>query len=148
MPALDANIELAGVDTSMPVLETNENLPVVIKDVDVASNKDKTGRNLVVKFATLNEERSTKGDPVNAGYPLTKYFPLQQSKNDKAPDFRRDICKLIDACFGTTQEDRPSLNSETIEALKGKELLVSVKIREATDEFDAQNEIRSFKPLM
>jgi len=144
--ALDCNIELAGVDTSMPRLETGDHA-MVIKSVEVKPNKAETGKNLVVTFATTGNAISTKGEPVNPGFPVTRYFALQQSDNPKAPNYLRDICKLIDAALGTTQENRPNLNGETLASLVGKEVLCKIKVRAADGDFDESNDIADIKPL-
>jgi len=142
----DCNIDLAGVSTKMPVLQA-DHYAAIVKEAKVEPNKEKTGRNLVVKFTITTEGVSTTGEPVNAGYPVTKYYPLQQSPNPKAPDFRRDICKLIDACYGCEEDTRPALNGETISAMLGKEVLLKLKVRSADDQYDESNEIQDVKQI-
>lgn len=130
----------------MPVLQSGE-VSAIIKEAKVEPNKDKTGRNLVVKFGTTSEGVSTTGEPVNPGFPLTRYYALQQSPNPKAPDFKRDICKLIDACYDCDIDTRPPLNGDTVAGLVGKEVLLKVSVRDASGEYDESNDIRDVKPL-
>lgn len=141
---LDINVNLREVDTSMPVLEKGK-YGAVIKDCEVLENKEKTGHNLKVSFATIEPGTSTKGEPVNPGFPLSRFFPLQQSSNPKAPPFLRDICKLIDAALGTDDTTRPENLNSALEDIKGRELTLVLTVREATDEYDATNDVRGFE---
>lgn len=143
---LDLNIELKGIDTSMPRLEAGEYL-CSIKEVKMEENKAKTGHNMVVQFATMEDAQSTTGDTLAPGWTLSKYYPLQQSENEKAPDFRRDICRLVDAAFKIEDDsDRPDLNEETLLQLVGQEVVVKVALRES-DEYGIQNEIKSIRAV-
>lgn len=143
---LDANIDLAGVDTSMPRLEKGK-YAAIIEDVSVEpSKKNPANQNLLVKFKTTEDGVSTRGEKINAGYPLRRYLPLQQSDNPNAQDFRKALAQLVDAAFGTSQADRPALNSETLQSLKGKELELTVSIQE-DEQYGESNDVKSFGKL-
>ena len=141
---LGLNINLDAVDTSRPVLASGT-WPMGVKSIEIQENKAKNGRNLVVTFALANTATSVKaaedgrsGD-LNPGYTLTKYYPLQQSEHPKAPDFRVDIARLIDAAFGTSQGSRPTLN-EALDQIQGKVVAVRTKVR-TSEEYGDQAEI-------
>ena len=140
---LDVNLDLAGVDTSMPRLEPGT-YAMSIASVSIKPNKAGTGRNMQVEFATTSQANSTKGDTIHEGYKISKYYPLQQAENANAPNFKRDICILIDAVFGTTQETRPALNSETINSMKGKIVDVIVGVS-TSDQYGESNEVKRIK---
>lgn len=142
---LPTNIDLNDVDTSRPVLIDGK-YPCTIKEVSVKPNKAQTGHNLVVIFSLLEAGDSTAGTTIGAGYQLRRYMPLQQSENPDAPDFKVDIARLLDAAFQTTQEDRPPLSDETIAALHGREVLVSVKVTES-EEYGTGNDVRGVLSL-
>ena len=95
-------------------------------------NKKKNGHNMLVKFKLAQDGQSTDGAPIKSGYPLRKYYPLQQSENENAPDFRRDIAILFDAAFkvGEDKSQRPDVNMETIASLSGREVIASVKVED------------------
>lgn len=137
---LDLNIELAGIDTSMPRLKPGNYL-ASIKEVKIEQNKAGTGQNMLVVFSTMEEAPSLTDDIIPAGWTLSKYYPLQQSENEKAPDFRRDICRLIDAAFNITDDsERPALTGQTLAQLVGQEVALKVRTRES-EEYGIQNEI-------
>jgi len=143
---LDLNIELKDVDTSMPRLESNTYL-LGIKEVKIEPSKQGEGkRNLLVVFATKEEANSTAGGTISPGFQLRKYYPLQQSPKENAPDFRRDISILIDAAFAVTAESRPDLTSDTLSGLVGREVVASVKVKQ-DDTYGEVNEIGMLKAV-
>ncbi len=98
--ALGLGMDLSGVDTSRPCLPETA-VVLQIGEVKRTANKSETGFNLVVEFKTVVDMPDATGARiVSAGYPITKYYPLQQSDNPKAPDFRRDLALLQDAVEG------------------------------------------------
>lgn len=144
--SLNLNIALGGVDTSMPRLVSG-NYEVVIDDFEVVdSKKDASKKNLLVKFKTTSDGESTQGGVVRAGYQLRKYYPLQQSENENAPDFRRDLAVLIDAGYGTDETNRPDLSEDTIIGLRGKRVLMSVKVSK-DDAYGETNEVGMLKHI-
>lgn len=140
MKPLDLNTDLSGVSTDMPRLADGD-YPCGIKSTEIAENKAGTGHNMCVIFKTTEEGFDQNGEPLNAGMEVRKYYPLQQSENPNAPDFRRDICVLIDAALGTDQNTRPALTEELIASLVGEEVTVGVKLRES-EEYGLQNEVK------
>jgi len=107
---LGLGLDLSTVDVSRPCLPEMVHVLAVDK-VEVKDNKAGTGRNLVVVFKTVNDSPDVTGARViSAGYPITKYYPLQQSDNEKAPDFKADLARLQDAVEGTKQGERPAFN--------------------------------------
>ena len=147
---LGLNINLNAVETSRPVLSPGT-WPMEVKVVEIQENKAKTGRNLMVVFALADEATSTKAaeegrtNDLSPGYVLAKYYPLQQSEHPKAPDFRVDIARLIDAAFGTSQGNRPSF-SEALSQIEGKVVAVRTKVR-SSEEYGDQPEIVGIAPL-
>lgn len=138
---LDLNIDLDGVKTGMPRLQAGDYL-CAVKTAEILANKAGTGHNLLVVFKTLEEAVSQDGDSLGAGMEVRKYYPLQQSANENAPDFRRDLAVLYDAAFKIEDEnDRPPINKETIASLVQEEVLVKVSF-EHDDQYGAQNTVR------
>jgi hypothetical protein len=138
-PLANLNIDTNDVDTSMPCI-LDKKVGATITEATIEQNKRGNGFNLVVKFSTSTVAEGSAG-PINPGYPLRKYYPLQQSENPKAPDFRRDIALLIDAVFQPeSPASRPPLNTETVNDMIGKEVILKLKIEES-DEYGAQNSV-------
>jgi hypothetical protein len=103
-----------------------------------ASKKTAGNFNLVVQFKTTSDSPDVTGEKViSAGFPITKYYPLQQSSNDKAPDFRADLARLQDAVEGTEQGNRPPFNPFNY---TGKLVMGKLKVV-TSDEYGTQNEI-------
>ena len=142
---LGLGINLQEVDTGRPVLAEDKYV-MEIKDIDVKENKKQTGRNLVVIFATIQAETSVKasqdgltGD-IKAGFTVRKYYPLQQSDNPDAPDFREDLARLQDAVEGSTKENRnPRFDPYSF---KGQKVIVGLKV-ENDEQYGQSNAVRS-----
>ena len=131
MNPLDLNIDLTGTDTAMPCLSDGL-YNMTIKSLDKVENKAKTGFNLVAVFVTTTPATSVnaigRGDSndISAGFPVRKWYPLQQSENPNAPDFKRDLAVLQEACLGAT-------GKFDVNQLVGKTVSVKVKARESDD---------------
>ena len=139
---LGLNIDTNEVDTSRPLL-TDGIYPVLVSKAEVTPNKAGTGRNLVVTFSTLEPATSVaaesegRSNDIAPGWMLTRYYPLQQSDNPKAPDFRVDLVKLQDACLGTKQGTRPAFNPNNFVGCKVR---AAVKVRKAKLDSSGQPE--------
>jgi len=137
---LDLELDLTDVDTSFPTLQENTVLVRVINAEIVPTKKDNedgSKKNLMMTYATVTENPSTSGDVIAPGYPLKEWYPLQQSDNPNAPDYKVGLAKLLEALFG----ERPQFNQATIDMMGGKEALALVKVRE-TEEFGKQNDVK------
>ena len=136
---LGLNIDLAGVSTAMPVLPAAK-YPMHIASVEPKQGKDDPNkRNLLVSFTTAEDVTLADGSIISAGFKLSKYYPLQQSDNPKAPDFRRDLAVLVDAALGTDESNRPSLG-EAAASLAGRTVIASLAI-ENDPVYGSQNRI-------
>lgn len=134
---LGLGLDLSGVDTSRPVLPEQMHVLSLAK-VDVTDNKAGTGKNLVVVFNTVNDSPDVTGAKIiSAGYPITKYYPLQQSENPKAPDFKADLARLQDAVEGSKQGERGPFNPFNY---VGKLVMAKLKVKK-DEEFGDSNEI-------
>jgi hypothetical protein len=143
---LSFEIDMTETSTDMPRFPKGEYL-FAIKEAKIEPNKAQTGHNLLVIFASREATKSHTGDPISPGYTVRKYYPLQQSDNENAPDFKRDIAILLDAAFGVKNPaDRPKLNTETISALVQRPVVLALSLKDS-DDFGLQNEIRSVKPV-
>jgi hypothetical protein len=133
---LDVSINLAGVDTTIPLLP-EAIYDFQISEITVEPNKEKTGRNLVVVLKTITPIDSVPNEQgevrtVKPGFPLKMYFALQPSQKEGVdPEgYKRNLSDLIDAAIGSTINDRPDLNMETINNMKGKTVRGTVKFDE------------------
>lgn len=130
---LDIDVDLSNVDTSMPLLPVAL-YDLVIDDLKKEDNKDKTGHNLTVTFKTTSPIESVQGKPINPGFTLKKWFPLQPSKKENTTwDYRTGLAQLIDAAYGTTMGDRPKITDD----LKGKVVRARVNIEKNKEGLDA-----------
>lgn len=126
---LGLNVDLKAVDTSYPVAAPGQ-YACVVKEMEVVPKKDDpTKRNLKMTYA-LSDPAPLDDDPtktVNAGYIFTEYYPLQQSDNPNAPDFKVGIAKLVDAVFHTDANTRPSIFPAPSEFI-GRPVVAVVKV--------------------
>ena len=144
--SLNLNVQLSGVDTSMPRLASG-NYPLrIVKHEVVESKKVAGNNNLLMHFETTQPAESTRGDVIQPGYKLRRYYPLQQSETEGAPAFERDLAVLIDAAYGTDASNRPNLSDETVLGMYGKEVLGSVKV-EKDEAYGESNSIGFLKHI-
>lgn len=153
---LDLDFDTTDVDTSRPLLPKGK-YRFRVKELTALPNKAGTGKNLLSVFELVYSDRSTKGDPVHAGYQVRKYYPLQpnpkkveakatgdedaQSYDEKG--WLKDITILTDACLGIKDPaDRPRLNKDTIAMCVGKEVEVSLSI-ESDSQYGEQNTVNA-----
>ncbi len=142
---LGLNIDLNGISTATPVIPAGQQ-PFNIDTVTVEQSKsDPNKRNLKVKFTLAVDVAAADGGIISAGFPLTKYYPLQQSDNAKAPDFRRDLCVLVDAALKTDESTRPNLG-QALGAIQGQTVMVNLAV-EHDDRYGPQNRIGRLTPV-
>jgi hypothetical protein len=138
----DLEFDTSDVDTSRPYLSAGEHL-FTVKSVQVLpSKKNPANKNLRVDFALTNPTEAENGTMLNAGFPLSRYFSLQQSDNPKAPDYRVDIVKMLEAVYS----ERVAFTAETVGGMVGREVICKLKVTES-DEFGTSNEITAFKAV-
>ncbi len=112
--------------------------------MEVKRNKRNDGDNLLIVFETVNESPDSTGEKViGPGFPIMKYYGLQQSENPKAPDFKADLARLQDAVEGTTQGNRPAFNPYNY---TGTIVLVRLKISQS-DEYGDSNDITKIEAM-
>jgi hypothetical protein len=140
---LGLGMDLSTVDVSRPCLPEQMHV-LSIDSVEVKPNKKETGRNLVVVFKTVNDSPDVTGAKIiSAGYPITKYYPLQQSDNEKAPDFKADLARLQDAVEGTKQGERPPFQPFNY---VGKLVMARIRIKK-DEEYGDSNEIAKLEAV-
>lgn len=136
---LNLNIDLAGVSTAMPVLPAGK-YPFHLISGEVKAGKDNPNKNnLLVTFGLAQDVGLADGSVLSAGFKLSKYYPLQQSDNPKAPDFKRDLCVLVDAALGTDETNRPNLGA-ALNDIIGRTVMASIVV-ENDPVYGAQNRI-------
>lgn len=146
------NFDPNEVDTSRPVIPAGDHV-MRVKSLEVKeSKKDPTKRNLCVTFETVSAVSLPDGRQINPGFLLSKYYPLQQSDNPAAPDFRVDLTRLIDGVLGTSRGDRPDLRA-AVGLMQGRETCVSLIVRKpkpGSEEelYGDSNEIRKLSPIL
>lgn len=127
---LNVNVPLAGVDTSIPLLPEAD-YPVQIKESTVDPNKDKTGLNWNIKFATTEPTKSVDGRDVKPGFPIFSVYALQAREDSKdAEAFKRQLGQAVDAIFGTSKDNRPDFNRELVNSAVGRPVIAHVFIDE------------------
>jgi len=129
------------VETARPLVAPGK-YPGKVKEFSIEPNSKQTGRNLVVRFEFTQDVPSCKivdgkvgpksiTNDLKAGFTVTKWYPMQQSDNEKAPDYKEDLVRLQDAALHTKKGSRPRYNpSEFV----GKDVLIGVSIQKPKDE--------------
>jgi hypothetical protein len=135
---LGLGLDLSNVDTSRPCLPEGIMVLEIGKVSKEESKKSPGNHNLLVQFKTTSDSPDVTGEKnIGAGFAISKYYPLQQSSNDKAPDFKADLARLQDAVEGTKQGERPPFNPFNY---VGRLVMAKLKVV-TSDEYGTQNEI-------
>lgn len=139
-------ISLTDAKTDMPRLKKG-NYTFIIKSAEVKMKKDsETDRNLVVSFATSTDSVGLNGEKLSSGFPVTNYYPLQQSENPKAPDFKRDIVFLIAAAFKASVAEAKAmeLDEKLVKSLAGNKVQAFVDVQDS-EKYGPSNRISKLK---
>lgn len=146
---LDLDLDLNSVDTSRQIPIQGDYRARVVS-ADIKPNKAGTGRNLAVQFELTQNatsvqaaQQGAEGD-INPGYKVTRYYPLQQSENPKAPRFEADLARLQDACLGTSLGNRPRFNPTQF---VGREVIVTLRPDMDNAEFGPSCEVRGVRAI-
>jgi len=139
---LDLNIDLTNVDTSYPAAAIGEHHMRVTKVDRSEWAKSPGNYSLVVSFTNVEPLMATSGREIAPNGFIANYrLALQQSDNERAPDFKLDLAKLVESAYG----EKRVLNSENMMGLVGKEMLVVFKA--ARDTTYGETEIKGVKKL-
>lgn len=145
---LGLNIDLRSVDTSRPVLKAGEYIFEIDEMSVVAKKDDETKRNLMAVLKLVTEGAQGVDDkPINPGYQLRKYMPLQQSDKDNAPDFKRDITLFTCHAFGIDADQKNAHNRPSsippLNEFHGRRLKLILTVKD--DDTGKTNEIKAIK---
>jgi hypothetical protein len=140
---LNMDFETNDVDTSYPLLQQGK-YRMRIKEYTVKPNQAGDGRNLVIKFETIDPATSVaaaaKGEEndLKPGFVVTRHYSLQPSKKPGSTwDWKKDPIALCDAALGTKQGSRQPFG-EMVKQLPGKEVKVTLKVRQPKEGDDLQ----------
>ncbi len=127
---LNINIQLEGVDTTLPLLP-EQDYPLNVAESAINTNKKGTGNNWALKFVTTQPATAVDGRDVKVGFPLFMQIALQPAEDAKDPEgFKRQLGQAVDALFATTKDNRPALTHALIQSAVGKQVIATVKNEE------------------
>lgn len=127
---LNIEVNLAGVETDLPLLPDGEYL-FQISESSLEPNKDKNGYNWKKKLSLVNPATAVDGRTVSPNFPVFSLSACQAKADSKDPDaFKRTLGENIDAIFGTTKDNRPPLNMKLVQDAVGKMVIAKIKIDE------------------
>lgn len=133
--ALGTDIDLSGVDTERQLLAVGL-YKVQVKSIETSPNKTRTGDVLKITLALEQTGTSTKGQPINPGYPL--FENISMVKTDKY-DPRVRLAQFMEAVLGRKGSLAP------LDQYLGKDLMVKVKIEGTPDsQYGEQNRVAMF----
>jgi len=139
---LDLDIDLTQVDTDYPSASIGDHHMRITRVEQVAWKSDSSKSSLAVQFTNVEPVLSTKGREMAPGFLVSTWrLALQQADNERAPDFKIDLAKLVEAAYG----EKVRLNQENLDGLVGKEVLVTFKA--AKDTAYGDTEIKGVKKL-
>lgn len=139
---LDLDIDLTQVDTEYPSAAIGDHHMRITKVEQVPWKSDTSKSSLAVQFTNAEPVISTKGRELAPGALVSTWrLALQQHDSERAPDFKIDLAKLVEAAYG----EKVRLNNDNLLGLVGKEVLVTFKAAKDTQYGDT--EIKGVKKL-
>lgn len=137
---LDLGTNPQEVDTQAPVLvEGTYKMAIAKAEVIDAPPEKEQSHNLRVQFQTQEAAKSTNGQDIQPGYPVTRTYPLTTS-------WERDIARLVDAALHTTKGTRPPTWAAAFQQLPGRQLLVRLTVRDS-EQYGLQNDVRGYDAI-
>lgn len=138
---LNLDIELQDVDSDLPLLPEGEyDFQVVSSTVE--PNKDRSGRNWVLKFGLAAPATAVDGRQIKPNFPVFQQCALQAKEDSTDPDaFKRNLAEAIDGIFKTAKGSRPPL-SQAVQTAVGQ----IVKLHIVIDEYKGKknNKVKRF----
>lgn len=143
---LSVNIQLDGVETTIPLLPEGQYL-LQCTESKIEPNKDQNGLNWNLKLELAQQVEALDGRSVSPGFPLYSTCALQARPDSSDPEaFKRSIAETIDALFGTSKEDRPRFGMDLANAAVGRTCLGQTYIDEWPEgSGNKKNKIRRLK---
>lgn len=131
---LNLNIDINDHDASRKVLPEGT-YPGVVKEAVFEQSKKVPGNwNLKVTVATTTDNTSTTGVTLGAGYPVSRWFPLQASpaqiEKGMEDNWKDDITNLVDGLFKTQMGSRPAFNQELVTQMSGIPVMLNVRVED------------------
>ncbi len=119
---LDIEIDVTGLDTSIPVLKTDAPVRLQCIQSQIEPNKDANGFNWRLVMATTEPVTTldeTREVPPNFKLFHTVALQARPDSTDKEA-FRRSIGDTIDALFGSNKDNRPKFNKDLVASAVGQ----------------------------
>lgn len=136
---------LAGLSTAMPLLPKGD-YPVILT-LEVADKKDDpTKKNLLVLARTIYEQEGLADDqsvPINAGYTMRKYFPLQPGNQKDKDAWIKDIKRFLEQVTPDADFSQPFMS--LLAATHGLMVYASVVTEPGKGAFGPSNRIVKFR---
>jgi hypothetical protein len=134
--------DLTNVSLDRPLLARGA-VAFRVTSCGLEDTKDKSSKNIVIKLATANEEKSSKGEPIKPGYKLTHYINLSPTskKGDERTDMIvQDLKRFRLACTGSATGSFGDPANYI-----GSLVVANIDIEDdANSSFGPQNRIKSF----
>ena len=129
------------VDLSYPILPA-ANYEMTIAEASLVDNKAQTGKNLLLKWKTAKEARSTKGEVLAAGQvTISQYIGLATSDKYTNEMIKKSIARVAKgAGLNASLSARDVINNPSM--LVSKTALVKVAVKQETAEYPEGNEIK------
>jgi hypothetical protein len=147
--AQDGGNQVEADPFDVPAADTNTDFPLIkpgIKDLEIVNGEPATSKSgndmLVFKLKTTADDYDTKGEVLNAGYPLYHRIVITPTEDRTAQRISKDIALLLKAAGQPTLTPRQLMNDP--ELLNGAIVRAKVVVQKATDEFPESNSIKSF----
>ncbi len=135
------NMPAGGVDTSMPKLV--EKLYVMtIAEAKSQTNEQTQKTSIRIVLKTIDEQRSTDGDVVNAGYPVYDYFGYTPSEKYSNADIAKKGAGILKACGLKDVTVRDFINNPSI--INDKTVTVKLGLRKEEGSFPASNTVKTW----
>ncbi len=128
-------------ERKFPLLVGDKLYAMEIAEVErKASKKDENVGLLKFTLKTLAEATSTDGDVIPPGFPVFHNWTYTPTGGLTAVMINQSGKEIMDAC-GIPADTMVSALRDNLDLVKGKQVCVKLKVRKASGDFDATNEI-------
>jgi len=147
-PLSPLDIELKGKDFT-PALIPEGSHPLQLVAAELRPNKAGTNMNLYLKSTVVNPTPTTVegvvAEPGERNFETWDGVYTTEAMAAKGMDALDGICSIIDAVLGTSADDRPNLNEETINQMVGRQFVGLVK-HQNDPQFGTQDRLVRYLP--
>jgi hypothetical protein len=148
-PLKPLDIKLQGRDFERALVPEGQH-PLQITGAEATPNKAGTNTNVHLTSTVVNPTPTTKADvtaqPGDRVFQTWDGIYQTEDQEKKGMEPLEVIARIVDAIFGTDKDNRPDLNTDTLNQMVGKQFLGVIR-HENDPQFGMQDRLVNYLPL-